>query len=108
MSCTTCHDVHQTQREPAPFAQKCLVCHRGVQHKMATRLGSRLVSRCIDCHMPNEPSRALVINTPTGSFGPAYRSHRIGLYPQIADAVLQGLPARRGSRPGGVRGTPPP
>ncbi len=94
MSCTTCHDVHQTQREPAPFAQKCLVCHQGVQHKMAARLGSRLLSRCIDCHMPNEPSRALVINTPNGSFGPAYRSHRIGLYPQIADKVLQGLPAR--------------
>jgi hypothetical protein len=92
MSCSTCHDVHQTRRDLSQLAQKCLGCHQTSQHKMAARIGPRLVSACVDCHMPNQRSGALAITQPTGESGVQYRSHAIGIYPEVAATVLQSSP----------------
>ena len=89
MSCSTCHDVHRTERDPAQLARKCLGCHQVSQHKMAARIGARMITRCIDCHMPNERSRAIQINTATTQFSLNYRNHAIGIYPEVAAAILQ-------------------
>ncbi|HEY3132898.1 MAG TPA: multiheme c-type cytochrome [Acidobacteriota bacterium] len=89
MSCSTCHDVHQQERDLIQFAAKCLQCHQVSHCKMAGRVGIRLMNYCIECHMPNQKSRLIKINTPTKQFSPDYRSHAIGIYPKVAEMVLQ-------------------
>ena len=94
MSCSTCHDVHQPQRDVTQLAQKCLTCHKTIPHKTADRIGNRLMTDCIDCHMPTQTSRLITVNTPTGTFSPVLRSHLIAIYPEVADKVLQDTPQK--------------
>ena len=89
MSCSTCHDVHRPQRDLAPFASKCLACHQISQHPMAARIGVRMISSCIDCHMPNQRSHAIQINTPATQPSLSFRNHAIGIYPEVAATILQ-------------------
>jgi hypothetical protein len=58
---------------------------------MAAQIGDRMMTSCIDCHMPNRRSRAIEINTSTKRFGLYYRSHAIGIYPDVAAGVLRSL-----------------
>ena len=58
---------------------------------MAEQLGERLTASCIDCHMPNRRSRAIEINTPGSRVALYYRSHAIGIYPDVAAAVLRSV-----------------
>ncbi len=71
------------------LAGKCLTCHEITRHKMAATIGSRMMSLCVDCHMPNQPSHAIEINTATTQASLYFRSHAIGIYPGIAARVLQ-------------------
>ena len=89
MSCSSCHDVHQPQRDVAQLANKCLACHQTIRHTMAERIGTRLMADCIDCHMPNQTTKAIRINTATKRFSPDLRSHLIGIYPDVAERVLR-------------------
>ena len=88
MSCSTCHDVHRPERDLVAMANKCLTCHDAAAHPDARRIGNRLISRCIDCHMPNRPSSALKLTTPTAQAAISYRNHTIGVYPQAFADVL--------------------
>ena len=88
MSCSTCHDVHQREPDLTWFAQKCLACHQVSGHPGAEQIGARMLTSCIDCHMPNRKSRAIEINTATQRLALYYRSHAIGIYPEVAAAVL--------------------
>jgi hypothetical protein len=92
MTCSTCHDVHRTQRDLAAMARKCLDCHDPAGHPDADRLAGHLMSGCIDCHMPNRPSSALKLTTPGSQSAIYYRNHAIGIYPQAMADVLQGVP----------------
>src|SRR5207248_11124387 len=65
------------------------------QHPRATEIGERLTTACIDCHMPNRRSKAIEINTPTKQFALYFRSHAIGIYPEVARAVLRSNGAAR-------------
>jgi len=89
LSCSTCHDVHRPQRDLAPFASKCLGCHQIGQHPMAAKIGARMITSCIDCHMPNQRSHAIQINTPTTQSALSFRTHAIGIYPEVAATILQ-------------------
>jgi len=89
LSCSTCHDVHEPQRDVTWFAQKCLACHETSQHRMADQLGEQLTVWCVDCHMPNRRSKAIEINTPTARVALRFRSHAIGIYPDVAAEVLR-------------------
>ncbi len=80
MSCSTCHDVHQPQRAVALFVPKCLTCHTTAGHPQAEKIGTRLITDCIDCHMPTRRTRLIRFNTPTTQFSPDLRSHLIGIY----------------------------
>src|SRR5438034_6203968 len=82
MSCSTCHDVHRPERDVTAFAQKCLACHQTGGHPMAAEIGGRMLTDCIDCHMPNRKSKAIQINAPTRQFALYFRSHAIGIYPR--------------------------
>ena len=89
MSCSTCHNIHQPERNVVQLAQKCLSCHQTVQCKLATKIGSQIMNYCVDCHMPNRKSNLIRINVPGKQFTPDYRSHAIGVYRQVAEATLQ-------------------
>ena len=65
---------------------------------MARRIGQRMMTACIACHLPNQPSKAIEINTPSRQFAPAYGSHRIAIYPEASAAILRGA-----EQPGAAR-----
>ncbi|HEU0179552.1 MAG TPA: multiheme c-type cytochrome [Blastocatellia bacterium] len=88
MSCSTCHNVHQQERDLVQLAQKCLSCHQTGQCKFAAKVGPQIMNYCIDCHMPNRKSNLIRINTAAKQFAPEYRSHAIGVYRQVAEAAL--------------------
>ena len=46
-------------------------------------MGAGIMNYCIECHMPDQPSNAIQINTPVKQFSPEYRSHAIGIYKTI-------------------------
>lgn len=94
MSCATCHDVHQVQRDLAAFTPKCLQCHDITRHPQSATIGARLTRFCIDCHMPNRKSNAIQINTPTRQASLYFRSHAIGIYPDVTAAVLRSTQER--------------
>src|SRR5215510_8461937 len=87
MSCSTCHNVHQEERNLVQLAQKCLSCHQTRQCKVATKVGSQIMNYCIDCHMPNRKSNLIRINAPGKQFAPEYRSHAIGVYRPIEERL---------------------
>ena len=88
MSCSTCHDVHQPQRNLTALAGNCLKCHQTSSHPRASQIGGRMLGLCIDCHMPSTRSNALQIATPTARTPVYFRNHAIGIYPEIAAALL--------------------
>ena len=93
LSCSTCHDVHQVQRDVAAFVPHCLGCHDVTRHPGADSIGARLTAAaCIDCHMPNRRSSAIRINTARSHSSLSFRSHEIGVYPDVAAEVLRSQP----------------
>ena len=90
MSCNTCHNTHEQERgNLALFSQKCLSCHsvaNGNFCKMAPSLGAASITKnCIDCHMPEKPSKMLTLQTEGESNNtPAtLRSHFIAVYSAV-------------------------
>lgn len=79
MTCATCHDVHQAERDPVALAGKCLTCHAAGAHPEASTLGERLLRECVDCHMPSRPSMALQLSGVGAAI--SYRTHAIAIYP---------------------------
>jgi len=80
MTCSTCHDVHTAQREAAGFAQHCLVCHKPESCGMHAKLEAKTKDDCIDCHMPLQPSKAIVSDVSGRKVRPLVRSHWIRIY----------------------------
>jgi hypothetical protein len=80
MSCSTCHNVHQQERDLTQLARRCLQCHQVKQCKQAGKTGVHLMERCIDCHMPNQESKLVRIETATTKYPVPYRNHNIGVY----------------------------
>jgi hypothetical protein len=79
MTCSTCHDVHRTQRDLGQLAQACVGCHPAPKHSDPA-LQAAPSAGCVECHMPNQPSGLIQLDTPGGRIAPAYRSHAIGIY----------------------------
>ena len=73
MSCSTCHDVHQPEKEAASYSSKCLGCHEA---KSCPRSGPN----CIDCHMPRLPTNAIVSRTAGKEIRASMRTHWIRVY----------------------------
>lgn len=84
LTCSSCHDSHRTERsDMAKFSERCLNCHMDVSScGMAGKLGEKIASNCIDCHMPNTPSLSITVELEKDKFVPVeVRKHRIGIYP---------------------------
>lgn len=81
MTCTTCHNVHQPQRDAAAFSGHCLTCHKVEACGKYPEMGKAIASDCVDCHMPLQESETLVSATNGRQLKPRVRNHRIGIYP---------------------------
>jgi hypothetical protein len=81
MSCSTCHDVHQTERPAAAYSDRCLTCHQVESCGMAKTMGRKIAENCIDCHMPVEPTNAIASTTAGQVIRPKMRNHWIRIYP---------------------------
>ena len=80
MTCVTCHDVHQPQRDAAAFSQRCLSCHQAQSCGQFKTLGSKIAGRCVDCHMPLQTSNLIVSDANGRSVRPKVRNHWIKVY----------------------------
>jgi hypothetical protein len=81
MTCTTCHNVHQPQRDAAAFSEHCLTCHKAEACGKYPEMGKTIANNCVDCHMPLQESETLVSDTNGRKLKPRVRNHRIGIYP---------------------------
>jgi len=86
MTCGTCHDPHQDAIAGlAGYSQKCMSCHNDVTTNFCPKIntiGEAIKANCIDCHMPQQPSRAISFLT-AGSTAPSsylLRTHKIAVY----------------------------
>jgi hypothetical protein len=80
MTCATCHNVHQVQRDPAAFSERCLTCHKVESCGRFRVMGSQILHRCVDCHMPLRASNLIVFDSQRHQIRPEVRSHRIAIY----------------------------
>jgi hypothetical protein len=82
MTCSTCHDVHASERPAAAYSEKCLTCHRWESCGVAKKMGHKIASNCIDCHMPVEPTNVIVSETADKTVRAKMRNHWIKVYPE--------------------------
>jgi hypothetical protein len=82
LTCFTCHDVHQPQRDAAAFSQYCLRCHQPSACGEFPKLQDKITSGCIDCHMPVHSSSLIVSNSYGKQTRALVRSHWIKIYPE--------------------------
>ena len=80
MTCSTCHEVHAPERPAASYSAKCLSCHKVENCKTAMRLGAKVKSNCIDCHMPLQQTQAIVSQTGDRIIRTTMRTHWIRVY----------------------------
>ncbi|WP_255155167.1 multiheme c-type cytochrome [Ferruginibacter sp. HRS2-29] len=86
MTCNTCHSPHSDAvKSPAIYSQKCLACHSEATHNFcpkAATMGESIKNNCIDCHMPLQPSGAIMYQVAGKEDMTAYmlRNHRIAVY----------------------------
>jgi len=95
MTCLTCHDGHKIEsRLAAQFYIKCETCHKSASHntcKLASTVDQRVLeTNCINCHMPEEASKAIMVirgdeSVPTSAH---MRSHYITVYKDISNQIL--------------------
>lgn len=94
MTCSSCHNSHENEsRKIELFSSRCMTCHNNEHNnfcKMSSSIGSAINKNCIDCHMPEQPSKAIAVflqgaTTPTSA---VMRSHFIKIYPEETRKVL--------------------
>lgn len=80
MTCSTCHDVHQVQRDAGYFSDKCLQCHKVQSCGLYPRRGRALLGKCVDCHLPNQSSNVIFSSHDRVRITPKVRNHWIKVY----------------------------
>lgn len=99
MTCVSCHNPHENETgKLAVFSQRCITCHNNENNsdahikvcKLTTSLGASIKNNCIDCHMPEQPSKAIAMllqgnEIPTSA---TMRSHFIKIYPEATKQFL--------------------
>ena len=82
MSCSTCHDVHATRTAGCSvFGPMPGLSSRGELHRIQ-RPGLKIADNCIDCHMPEQPTNAIVSQTAGKVVRATMRTHWIRVYPE--------------------------
>lgn len=83
MTCATCHNVHEVERDVTTFSVTCISCHAPGDALPADH-GQALPGNCVDCHMPNLQTSVIVADDAAGVLRPRIRSHWIQVYPEIS------------------------
>ena len=83
MTCSTCHNVHREQRDPVALSGNCLKCHAVQNCDLFPARGQALEGKCVDCHMPVQPSRSVIANQLGQQVRQPVRSHWIKVYPEL-------------------------
>ncbi|WP_162303913.1 multiheme c-type cytochrome [Paracnuella aquatica] len=85
LTCNSCHNTHANERgNKVLFSQRCMACHQQDGDHFCTNKtlpAAKLATNCIDCHMPEQPSRAIAVFLP-GKASPTaamIRSHYISV-----------------------------
>jgi hypothetical protein len=84
MTCSTCHDVHRTQRDVGQLSGRCLTCHTARSCGLYPTRGEAIVGRCVDCHMPLQRSNTIISGHEGRQERPMVRTHWIKVYPETA------------------------
>ena len=78
MSCVTCHNPHRHEHgDVALFSQRCQKCHEVQDCAVEPRLGDRIGSQCVECHMARVDDHPTRIQSSSGSAAPLIRDHFI-------------------------------
>ena len=80
MTCSTCHDVHVSQRDPDSYVPRCMECHEVQSCGLYPERGAAIADGCVDCHMPDLPSSTVVSSHEGRTVQPRIRSHWIRVY----------------------------
>jgi hypothetical protein len=105
MTCGTCHDPHKNASESlASWSQKCMNCHKQESNNFCPQyasLGESIKNNCIDCHMPEKPSKAIRFQVEGSEVQSAYllRTHRIAVYKDSLLNVHDGQPRELKNKP---------
>ena|SRR5271157_1487140 len=82
MSCATCHNVHQTQRNASSYSEHCLTCHKTKTCGEFGKLGEKIAGNCVDCHMPVLSSEKIISVSDGMEVNAKIRTHWIKVYPE--------------------------
>lgn len=93
MNCSSCHNVHATERDLPALSKQCMNCHTAGEHNFCTLKGlpaTTLIRNCIDCHMPAQPSAkiTLLANGQASATPDSIRTHLITIYPDETAKVM--------------------
>jgi len=97
MTCISCHSSHENEAGKIEiFSARCMVCHSKEYNnfcKLDKKTGVVITQNCIDCHMPVQPSKAIVFleqgkDMPTAA---SMRNHFIKIYPEETQKILSVL-----------------
>lgn len=97
LDCTSCHHSHEdSPRNMVGSSGPCMSCHQKgayIDCPMAASLGKTIVNNCINCHMPDEASKAISFQeTGYEALHPyLLRTHRIAIYPEATRKTLDKL-----------------
>lgn len=81
MTCTTCHDVHATQRDVGVAAKSCMACHPVEKCGAFAQHGQRIAAQCVSCHMPDQVTAQIISSANGRKLQPKVRNHHIAIYP---------------------------
>ncbi|MDE3235023.1 MAG: hypothetical protein KGO81_03635 [Bacteroidota bacterium] len=80
MTCNSCHSAHENETGKTElYSQRCKNCHSTNGYACTVKGISEIKNNCIDCHMPEQPSKAIMVllqgnNVPVSA---SMRSHFI-------------------------------
>ena len=81
MTCSTCHNLHEPEREAASYSAVCLTCHQASACPTFSKMPPPAVTNCIDCHMPEQQSNSLRVDLEDQQIPMKVRNHWIRVYP---------------------------
>jgi hypothetical protein len=94
MTCLTCHNPHKNEENMMQtYSQRCMNCHNKEHNnfcKLKDQEKHNITSNCIDCHMPELSSRAIMVllqgeTIPTPA---SMHTHYITIYPEQTKKYL--------------------
>jgi hypothetical protein len=81
LTCTTCHNPHETARTVARYSATCLTCHQVTQCGEFAHSGASIAQRCVDCHMPEQESKLIESSGGGKELKAELRNHWIKVWP---------------------------